>query len=571
MSEEKNFPDHWIGSIIQEILQRKVPEINLSTGKTPSGHIHLGILREVIICDTLKKILEKQGFKVNFRLFFDNLDPIKRFPEYIPKEFAKKHLGKPMVFTPNPFEGSAKNYAEYFGNELAVVFPQFGINIEIVWTDQVYNSPKMKELIRIALKKNDQAKDIVSQFLTASMTDEQKDDFDKQFEGWTGGVVPCEKCGLTIKKQSDGSIVPNRVIEYNENDDTVTYTCPNCNHSGVVKISDNLVKLSWRMDWPAKWTLYQTTCEPAGKDHCTPGGSYDTGLELCRKIYGYQGPVKLAYEWLRLGDQDMKTSKGIIFTPKKYLEMADPVIIRMLILMTNPNKHISFRIEELNQYYNEFERIERIYYGLEKGSSPEEEKEIRYIYPYIIIDEITNKCPQHIPFKLLTVLTQLKDFMGEEAIYQKAVEYMQKEKFDIIISKEKFMIQIERAWNWIEEIQRLIKESKDPGQIKKLNTKVELFSILNELTDIIKSKLEPVQKKALEEFLKLTSTLESFTEENMKDIMMKIQNDLGIKPLVFFQAFYMIILGNSKGPRIGPLLAILNKNWVINRIKEAIK
>ena len=54
----EDFPVHWLKEIVEEIYSRKPSEITLSTGKTPSGHIHLGILREIIICDALRRIFE---------------------------------------------------------------------------------------------------------------------------------------------------------------------------------------------------------------------------------------------------------------------------------------------------------------------------------------------------------------------------------------------------------------------------------------------------------------------------------------------------------------------------------
>ena len=159
------------------------------------------------------------------------------------------------------------------------------------------------------------------------------------------------------KIDENDSIKPNRVLSYDKSKDTVSFYCSSCGYRGQTTINKGELKLNWRVDWPAKWAIFHTTCEPAGKDHSVKGGSYDTGLEICKSIFNYDGPIKLSYEWLRLGDQDMKTSKGIIFTPKKYLEIANPEIFRMLILRTSPNKHISFRLEELDQLYDYYDEI----------------------------------------------------------------------------------------------------------------------------------------------------------------------------------------------------------------------
>jgi lysyl-tRNA synthetase class I len=180
-------------------------------------------------------------------------------------------------------------------------------------------------------------------------------------------MVLCEKCGRTQIKNEKGEIKPNRVIKFNKLKDTVTYICPACENYGEVQISSGLVKLNWRLDWPAKWSLDpKNVYEGSGKDHFTKiTGSWDVAVDLTKRIYGYEGPVGLGFEWMRLGNSDMGTSRGVVFMPKTYLSMAEAELLRMIVLTTNPSRHISFRIEELPLLYDEFERLERIYYKLE--------------------------------------------------------------------------------------------------------------------------------------------------------------------------------------------------------------
>ncbi len=569
--DKLKYPAHWLEGIVKEIEERNPSEVNLSTGKTPSGHIHLGIMRELLICDAIYRIFSRRGIPINFRLFLDDVDAAKRFPSYIPESYAKKYLGKPFALIPNPFDQNDKsNYAEVFGKELETTFKEMGIHAEIVWTHEIYQTEEMLEKIRIGLQKNELVKKIVAKYLTASMTDEQRESYLEQQKTWMGAMVICEKCQSTQKKQKDGTVNPNRVLEYNSNTDECKYHCPSCGYEGEVKVDSGLLKLNWRLDWPAKWTLYNTTCEPAGKDHCTPGGSYDTGLDLCQNIYDYEGPIKVPYEWLRLGDRDMKTSKGIVFTPTKFLEMADAKILRMLIYQTNPNKHISIRIEELEQYYNEFHRIEKIYYELEEPSSEQELEEIKYIYPLICPNEVPKKLLYQIPFKFMTILAQLKPILKEQGIIDKALNYIQLEYNTSALNIDDYLLQIEKASKWIEEMKSIIITEKNPQILKKIKQKVSLFSIIDDLDETIISQLGNDQIEALEAFLKEMKELKELDEEKIKDLMVEIRNSLNIKPMKIFQAFYLIFLGNKKGPRLGPLMSMLDKNWIETRIESVL-
>ncbi len=575
--ENTQYNDHWLEKIVNKISERDHDTINLSTGKTPSGHIHMGIMRELLICDGLRRKFEKQGKKVNYRLFFDSLDAAKRFPSYIPKVFEEKYLGYPFALMPNPLkstddelvEKTEKSYAQTFGKELIECFETLGIKVKPIWTDDLYKTDEMKEMIRIGLKKNEQVKEIVAKYITASMTDEKKARYLKQQESWMGAMVICENCNRTQKKLADGSIKPNRVLSYDEKNDKVHYKCPACNHEGDVSIESGLVKLNWRLDWPAKWTIFNTTCEPAGKDHCTPGGSYDTGLDLCQNIYGYKGPVKVAYEWLRLGDRDMKTSKGIVFTPDKFLEMAEPEILRMLIFKTDPNKHISIRVEEMENYYNDFQKMEEIYFGKEEAGSEEELREIKYMYPLICTEDVPEKMPSRLPFKLRLVLVQLIPLLGKDKVYEKAKEYFQREDL-AVVPKKTLLNRLEKVENWLDEIKAMLKTEKDPKLIKTIKYKVPMFSFIDEIPKEIKENLTDLQKQAFEIFIEKSESIDAYTNEMIKEMMMDIREEIEIKPRDFFQAFYFVFLGKKRGPRLGPLMEMMDKEWIIERLKSAL-
>ncbi|MHA1883977.1 MAG: lysine--tRNA ligase [Promethearchaeota archaeon] len=442
-----NSPINWLDEIIEKILERNETIITLATGKTPSGYIHLGILRKIIICDSIRRILEIQGKSVSFFLFFDSLDAAVRFPDYVDKEFQKEHLGKPFSYIPCPFQDcQCESWAQHFGNALSSTFPDFGIQTEIVWTHELYQKREMQEKIKIALENTKEIKQIIQKYLLPTLDKINRVKFLEMQKTWLPAMVICEKCDKIQFRENDGSINPSRAINFLKDELKVTYKCNSCGNTGEVSIYSGKLKLNWRVDWPAKWALYKTMCEPAGKDHSVKGGAYDTGLEICEKIYDYIGPVTVPYEWLRLGDRDMKTSKGIVFTPKKYLNIADPEVFRSIILRTNPLKHISFRIEELPQYYDFYERMENIYFSKEDILGKEID-ELKYIFPLTQIHEVTAKDTHRIPFKLLIFLSQTQNILSFDQLYEKAKKVVSSRNSEEILTKGHFRDLINRTTN----------------------------------------------------------------------------------------------------------------------------
>jgi len=566
----KDFSTFWLDETVEKISKRKPPKITLSAGKTPSGHIHIGILREIIICDALRRIFEKQGNFVDFYLFIDDFDAAKRFPDYIDKDFQEKHLGKPFALIPCPFkECGCESYAAHFGNELISIFPDFGIDNKIIWTFKLYQEKRMQDKVKIALDNTNLIKNILKKYILPTLDNKSKQEFIAMQKTWMPVMVLCENCSKLQKRSADGSIIPNRAVSYFKEKEEVTYECPACNHKGKVSIYSGRLKLNWRIDWPAKWTIFNTTCEPAGKDHSIKGGAYDTGLEICKKVFDYEGPIKLPYEWLRLGEQDMKTSKGIVFTPKKYLDLADPEIYRMLILRTNPMKHISLRIEQIPQYYDYYDNMEDIYYKNKKPESKQELEFFIYLYPLTKINGVPETKPIKIPFKFLIFLAQIQNLLSIKKLYEKAIKVIECEEQDLSFAEFNFILK--RTENWLIEVKKIIETTKDVKKKNYILSKIEIFTIPEKLDKKVIEKLDKRQLKGISlfiEFIIQDIPLEPNLIQNK--IFTIAKEKLEIPPKKLFEALYIIILGKKSGPRLGPFIAMLDKGWLLARLNQVL-
>ena len=563
----EGYPIHWLDEIVEKILERNESLITLATGKTPSGFIHLGILREMIICDSIRRIMEEKGKDVRFFLFLDSLDAAKRFPEYIDQEFQKKYLGKPFSYIPCPFQDcQCESYAHHFGNDLSSTFPDFGIKTEIVWTHELYKTKEMQERIKVALENTEKIKKIIRKYLLPTLDDDKKANFIEMQKSWMPVMVICEKCEKIQHRQEDDTIKPNRVKEYLKEEQKVTYSCNSCGHVGKISIYSGRLKLNWRVDWPAKWALYKTTCEPAGKDHSVKGGAYDTGLELCQEIYNFIGPVKVPYEWLRLGDRDMKTSKGIVFTPNKFLEIADPEVFRAFILKTNPLKHISFRTEEILQYYDYYERMEEEFF-LEDSSEGSDMVESQFLFPLTQIHEIPTKKSLRIPFKLLIFLAQVQNILTIEKLYEKAKEASKTENFEEEISIEQFKKLINQTASWLSNVKEVIETEENEKVKKEILRKINIFAIPETLDNDMINSLTDTQKKGITLLREYLINEGFYSPDLIQNKIFTIANeDIGISPRKLFEAIYKIILGKKSGPRLGSFLSLLDKNWLLERL-----
>src|SRR5207247_1014416 len=115
-----------------------------------------------------------------------------------------------------------------------------------------------------------------------------------------------------------------------------------CGEKGTVPMKGG-GKLTWRVDWPARWWVLGVTVEPFGKDHASRGGSYDTGVRIAREVFGAEPPFPIPYEWIGLkGKGDMSSSKGNVISVADALEVVPPDALRYLIVRSRPMKAITF-------------------------------------------------------------------------------------------------------------------------------------------------------------------------------------------------------------------------------------
>jgi lysyl-tRNA synthetase class 1 len=91
----------WADSIAEELRKRKLPLEWVDDMKTPSGRIHVGALRGVVVHDLVYKALKDLGVNTKYTYVFEDHDPMDDIPSYLPREKYEKYLGLPLFKIPS--------------------------------------------------------------------------------------------------------------------------------------------------------------------------------------------------------------------------------------------------------------------------------------------------------------------------------------------------------------------------------------------------------------------------------------------------------------------------------------
>lgn len=522
MSEnnKNNFENvHWADNSAQRVID-KFPdekEYTVASGITPSGYIHVGNFRELITTEMVRRALEDKKKKTKFIYSWDSYDAFRKVPKDVPEEW-EKYLRMPDGDVPNPFgEGSyAQEFMKTFENEVSV------FNFPIVFQNQyeLQKSGIYAESIKKVLNEKQKVIDALNKYREVPLDN-----------SW----MPIDVYDDETKKDT------NKILSYDGK-----FTLKYVNELGAEKEvnfkEEPRVKLRWKADWPMRWNYYKVNFEPGGKDHSTPGSSYTVGCEMIKTIFNREPPVYTMYDFVKLKGVGGKisSSKGGGLRVFDVLKVYTPEMVLFIFAGTRPNSEIDISFDlDVIKIYEDFDKLERLYYNLETEKNPKKLATQKRIYELSMVNgvSIQKKIPFQPSFRHLTTIAQSNNFN-----FEKVKEYYKKEiktKFDENRLKSRF----DCAKNWLElyapdDMKFSIKEKlENPSDI---NTIIK--NIIVELKSIIPTINEPQE------------LMGKFKELSLK---------YDISPKEMFSQIYLIIIGKEKGPRLANLI-IDNKDKILN-------
>ena len=515
---------HWADVLAEKLLKEKKKQV-LATGITPSGPIHIGNMREILTTDAMYRSVVEKGGEAQFIYIADDYDPLRKVYPYLPKSYAQ-YVGQPISDIPCPC-GSHKSYADHYLCAFLNCLDEIGVSPQIYRASEMYKRGEYNEAIHVALENTREIKEIIERVSKRQLS-----------KHWLPFNIRCEKCKrITMAKPI--------LYEY----PTIEYSCE-CGYEGEVDIRKGGVgKLPWRVDWPARWKIFGVTFEPCGKDLATVGGARDTGREIVEKIYGYPAPLSLVYEFILLkGKGAMHSSKGTALSAEEMLKMTPPEVLRFLIVKNQPNKHIMFDSGlGLLNLVDEYDKQERVYFGKEEETKGM--KNLRKTYELSQPHTLPKTMPFQLPYRHLVTVVQI----GEKWDHVKTILHRTEQIPEKIEKTDEQHIQqrADHVQYWLENF---------APELVKFNVKEKMPEIT----------LTAEQKRFLSSAGEKIPEIE-WAPEDIHNAIYELSETQQLKVQTAFKTLYQILLGQEKGPRAGYFLSNLDKQFVLERITEAIK
>lgn len=499
------------------------PQI-INDSKTPSGRVHVGALRGVLIHDAIFRTLQSKGIEARYLFGVDDYDPLDEIPAGKGEHF-EKYLGQPLCNVPPPDGSPATDMAEHYMGEFWGVFRELGVTVEPYRMRDIYRSGRFNEVIDVILRNADIVRRVYKEVSNSDRP-----------ATWYPFQVVCENCariGTTEVFAYDGEKVSYRCRE------NMVKWARGCGHEGVISPFNGNGKLPWKLEWVAKWVTFPVSIEGAGKDHSTKGGSRDVAAACLRAIFQKEPPKNVPYEFFLVGGAKMSSSRGVGASARDMTDLLPPEVLRFLMIRTKPNSPVNFDVNEegIVKLFNEFDRYQtRVCH--DKNATPDES----------LVYQLAETQPKgdyfQANFQLVSALAQMPHIEPVKEIEKRHGRPLTD------IERSALERRLKSAGIWVEHY-----------------AKEEEKTRLQETLPASVDQLSATQRAFLQRLGVALATVE-WDDAVLQATVFETARLTPIEQPLAFKAIYRVLLDKDAGPKAGNLFAFMDGEFLRKRFAE---
>lgn len=518
----------WYDKAAKELIEREMglgrdlTLIRSESGLGASGFPHIGSLADGLRSCAIAKAVEEQGYKSESIAFSDDMDGLRKVPAGLPRSL-EKYLGVPVTSIPDPFK-CHESYGEHMSSLLLEAMDRCGAVYTQLSAKKIYKSGRLNEQMKKILSESEKAGRIIEEEIGQEKYKENLPYF-----------AICSNCG---------NIYTTKAYEYVAKEEKILYKCEGmeikgrmlqgCGYQGETDITKGEGKLSWKVEFAARWVALDIRFEAFGKDIAD---SVRVNDRICREILGYEPPMHVRYEmFLDKTGKKISKSAGNVFTPQLWFRYGSPQSLVLLILKRFVGtRHVSPM--DIPSYMDEFDELEDIRFGAKQLNDETERTRLSGLYDYCWMLRLPEKPGHHVPYNLMAYMAKMapKD-KEQDFIMEMLGKYGYKG-----ITRENIADRVAYAFNWVRDFEQI-------GQ-KEISVEDDQANAIRELVDYLRKDSD---------------------ESSIQNAIFTVSRKNDVRPERMFNTLYSILLGVDRGPRLGPYIISMGKQNVIDALQRAL-
>jgi lysyl-tRNA synthetase, class I len=520
----------WLDRVASEILERakkpgrKPDLIRIESGLGASGIPHIGNYSDAARAYGVKLALENMGNKAELIAFSDDKDGLRKVPAGFPK-WLSKYIGFPVSSIPDPYEDHA-SYGAHMSGLLLDALDKTGVKYRSVSGTQAYKDGLFNRQIDTILSNAQRVGEIIKETMGQEKYTE---------------VLPyfpvCESCGR---------IYTTKALEYIRERHVVRYSCDamehrgemlkGCGYKGEVDVFSGDGKLSWKVEFAARWSALKINYEAYGKDLISSVKAND---RIMAEVLHEPPPYHTRYEHF-LDKTGAKVSKSVgnVLAPQLWLRYAPPQTLLLLMYKRSVGSRAVW-VRDIPTYIAELDDLEDIYFGQKQVKDPKELARLRGLYEYVWSLAPPKTASVHVPHNLLVYLVKVAPKEKEkEFVLEKLGRY----GYHVEPDEKRFRERLEHAMNWAKEV-----ETITTGTVQ----------------------IQPAEREAI---LELAGIVNASNDENyLQNVIFTIARKHGLQTGQFFKTLYRVLIGSDSGPRLGPYILAMGRENVAAALAGAAR
>jgi lysyl-tRNA synthetase class 1 len=373
----------WADAVADEILDRDPADpIVVKGAVSPSGIPHVGHFNEILRGYYVAAVLRERGREVRQVFVSDDRDPLRKLPRRLADAdwnlvelgdvdagALGRNLGVPYSDIPDPFGDCHESYGAHFTDLLRESAEMVGVPLDIISVTERYEAGAFDDAVREVLANADRAREVLGRHQAG---------VDESYVPFRPNCASCGKQPTTEVTAVD--LDRGRVAYECVGGEAGDRELEGCGHEGEATFREG--KLPWRFEWPAGWQVFGVDFEPFGKDHAE--GSWPSGQEIAREVYGFEPPVGMTYEWFTLAGEALSSSSGNVVTVPEILDIVEPEVLRYFFARS-PRKQRDLDLERADRLVGAFDRFESTFYAeTEDADTPVDAAFADRAYPLVV-------------------------------------------------------------------------------------------------------------------------------------------------------------------------------------------
>ncbi len=160
----------WVARMADEVIaesELRAPgkPVVVASGLSPSGPIHLGNLREVMVPHLVADEVRRRGIACDHILSWDDFDRLRRVPVNIDQSWTE-HIGRPLTSVPAPPGSPHASWADHFRAPMEAALARMGVEYRGISQTQMYTSGAYVDQVLLAMRERKRIDEVLGRYRT---------------------------------------------------------------------------------------------------------------------------------------------------------------------------------------------------------------------------------------------------------------------------------------------------------------------------------------------------------------------------------------------------------------------